>query len=146
MLDLFATLVANKRIFLMPYGITLLKQRRKVRPLRTFGSRDFSHRVVGAIKKIDTLWGFADYGMLDLFATLVANKRIFLMPYGITLLKQRRTVRPLRTFGSRDFSHRVVGAIKKIDTLWGVYLFYGADYGARTRHLRLGKATLYQMS
>jgi len=22
----------------------------------------------------------------------------------------------------------------------------GADYGARTRHLRLGKATLYQMS
>ncbi len=23
---------------------------------------------------------------------------------------------------------------------------YGADYGARTRHLRLGKATLYQMS
>ncbi len=25
-------------------------------------------------------------------------------------------------------------------------LCYGADYGARTRHLRLGKATLYQMS
>ena len=24
--------------------------------------------------------------------------------------------------------------------------FFGADYGARTRHLRLGKATLYQMS
>ena len=23
---------------------------------------------------------------------------------------------------------------------------FGADYGARTRHLRLGKATLYQMS
>ena len=26
------------------------------------------------------------------------------------------------------------------------FVFYGADYGARTRHLRLGKATLYQMS
>ena len=25
-------------------------------------------------------------------------------------------------------------------------LSFGADYGARTRHLRLGKATLYQMS
>ena len=47
--------------------------------------------------------GVANYGMLDLFATLVANKRIFLIPYGITLLKQRRKVRPLRTFGSRGF-------------------------------------------
>ena len=31
---------------------------------------------------------FMDYGWLDLFATLVANKRIFLMSYDITLLRK----------------------------------------------------------
>ena len=31
-------------------------------------------------------------------------------------------------------------------TMLVVPSFSGADYGARTRHLRLGKATLYQMS
>ena len=28
----------------------------------------------------------------------------------------------------------------------GLLLFFGADYGARTRHLDLGKVALYQMS
>ena len=28
----------------------------------------------------------------------------------------------------------------------GVLYFFGADYGARTRHLHLGKVALYQMS
>jgi len=27
-----------------------------------------------------------------------------------------------------------------------VLFFFGADYGARTRHLHLGKVALYQMS
>jgi len=27
-----------------------------------------------------------------------------------------------------------------------VSVFFGADYGARTRHLNLGKVALYQMS
>ena len=34
---------------------------------------------------------------------------------------------------------------KTHQAMLGVFSF-GADYGARTRHLRLGKATLYQMS
>ena len=33
---------------------------------------------------------------------------------------------------------------KKKDTL--TVSFFGADYGARTRHLHLGKVALYQMS
>ena len=31
-------------------------------------------------------------------------------------------------------------------TVWCILLFFGADYGARTRHLHLGKVALYQMS
>ncbi len=30
--------------------------------------------------------------------------------------------------------------------LTSVFAFFGADYGARTRHLHLGKVALYQMS
>ena len=84
--------------------------------------------------------------MLDLFATLVANKRIFLMAHAITLLCKVEKFALSEPSVRAGSSHRAVGAIKKIDTQLGVYLFYGADYGARTRHLRLGKATLYQMS
>ena len=68
------------------------------------------------------------------------------MPYGITLLRKDEKFALCKPSVCAGSSHRAVGAIKNKDTLLGVYLFYGADYGARTRHLRLGKATLYQMS
>ena len=45
-----------------------------------------------------------DYGWLDLFATWVANKRIFLMSYDITLLcKDEKFAR--YSFHSFDFLH-----------------------------------------
>ena len=53
---------------------------------------------------------------------------------------------PLVRFTNAGSSHRVVSAIKNKAPLLWCFAFYGADYGARTRHLRLGKATLYQMS
>ena len=36
--------------------------------------------------------------------------------------------------------------IKFTDTIFHVRELFGADYGARTRHLDLGKVALYQMS
>ena len=39
---------------------------------------------------------------------------------------------------TREYKKRTAFAV--------LFLYSGADYGARTRHLRLGKATLYQMS
>ena len=35
---------------------------------------------------------------------------------------------------------------KKEGSFASFFLFFGADYGARTRHLDLGKVALYQMS
>ena len=67
------------------------------------------------------------------------------MSYDITLLCKDKKF-ALSEPSVRAGSRHIRCAIKKIDTRLGVYLFYGADYGARTRHLRLGKATLYQMS
>ena len=37
-------------------------------------------------------------------------------------------------------------AKKEQQTRLGLLFFFGADYGARTRHLHLGKVALYQMS
>ena len=37
-------------------------------------------------------------------------------------------------------------ARKKEKQANGLFPFFGADYGARTRHLDLGKVALYQMS
>ena len=71
--------------------------------------------------------------------------QVCLMPYGITLLCKDTNL-PLVRFANVGSSHRVVGAIKNKAPLLWCFVFYGADYGARTRHLRLGKATLYQMS
>ena len=72
--------------------------------------------------------------------------QVCLIPYGITLLAQRHKLalgKPLVCVGSRTASavHK-----KQKHHVCGAFAFYGADYGARTRHLRLGKATLYQMS
>ena len=37
--------------------------------------------------------------------------------------------------------------IKRLDIIVSnLFYYYGADYGARTRHLDLGKVALYQMS
>ena len=97
------------------------------------------------IKNKGHQWYPMSYGMLELFAA--SGKRTIFLDFlrhhfaskdGIIALSE-----PSVRAGS---SHRVVGGIKNIDTRLGVYIFYGADYGARTRHLRLGKATLYQMS
>ena len=89
--------------------------------------------------------GIVDYGMLDTFCHFGGKTANFLNGSRRYLAREDENL-PLVRFANAGSSHRVVGAIKKIDTLLGVYLFYGADYGARTRHLRLGKATLYQMS
>ena len=68
-----------------------------------------------------------------------------------TVCRKRQTTKyactylPLARF-TRAGHRPVRCAIKNKDTRLGVFVFYGADYGARTRHLRLGKATLYQMS
>ena len=42
-------------------------------------------------------------------------------------------------------THRIIPKQKPAKLRLAGFCF-GADYGARTRHLRLGKATLYQMS
>ena len=52
----------------------------------------------------------------------------------------------LSSLRERGFRATVIRGIKKQGYRMVSLLFYGADYGARTRHLRLGKATLYQMS
>ena len=83
--------------------------------------------------------------MLDAVCCDATNKQFRLSACAATSCEDRSIAlsEPSVRAGS---SHRVVGGIKNIDTRLGVYIFYGADYGARTRHLRLGKATLYQMS
>ena len=47
--------------------------------------------------------------------------------------------------GSRPVIHAKKEKRNTHATAW-VLLFFGADYGARTRHLDLGKVALYQMS
>ena len=46
----------------------------------------------------------------------------------------------------RERQLRKLGSKKTRDTPCECLLFFGADYGARPRHLHLGKVALYQMS
>ena len=66
------------------------------------------------------------------------------MVYTITLLRKDTNL-PLVRFANAG-SRSVRRAVKNKGHRVVSFVFYGADYGARTRHLRLGKATLYQMS
>ena len=50
-----------------------------------------------------------------------------------------------RLDGGHGRRHTPIRKPKRKDTLMGVFLF-GADDGARTRYLHLGKVALYQMS
>ena len=52
----------------------------------------------------------------------------------------------LQRFHPRQWIYSALADLVKKDLGIILGLFFGADYGARTRHLHLGKVALYQMS